>query len=163
MHVQGLELVLLRQTFDALKCLYLLGKYVLARHRMSVGHVVAYNPAESNADVPQVLCAIVGADERTYPNLTPMQLAWLADTRLMTGLLGQIGPEAEPDAQKNAASVLTAIARSQLAGPLAWFFIAPEFCDELLRHAFVPTVSIQACASPVCFLSKQVLPDVMLR
>jgi hypothetical protein len=103
--------------------------------------------AADDALVPrQVLCAIVGADERTYPNLTLVQLAWLADTHLMQGLLEQVGPGAAADAQKNAAGVLTAIARSQLAGPLARAFVSPDFCEQLLRCAFLPRVSVQVCA-----------------
>ena len=39
----------------------------------------------------QVLCAVVGADERVSPGLSPAQLAWLARTPLMRALLAAVG------------------------------------------------------------------------
>ena len=38
-----------------------------------------------------MLCAVVGADERVSPGLSPAQLAWLARTPLMRALLAAVG------------------------------------------------------------------------
>lgn len=104
----------------------------------------------------------MGADERTNSGMTPAQLAWLADTRLMPALLQRLVPGAGGDARRNAASVLVAIARARLAAPLARAFLAPDFMQELLDCAFVPSVSVQVRVRPhlevALFISHHLVP-----
>ena len=43
-----------------------------------------------------------------------MQVSWLTETDLMALLLERLGPGFPPDAQKHAAEILAAVARSQV-------------------------------------------------
>ena len=43
-----------------------------------------------------------------------VQVSWLTETDLMTLLLERLGPGFPPDAQKHAAEILAAVARSQV-------------------------------------------------
>ena len=43
----------------------------------------------------------------------PLQVSWLTETDLMALLLERLGPGFPPDAQKHAAEILAAVARSQ--------------------------------------------------
>ncbi len=62
-------------------------------------------------------------------------------------LLDKLAPGGARDAQKNAAGVLAAIARSTVA-PLTRAFTEPEFMRRLLEYAFGEDASLQARARP---------------
>jgi hypothetical protein len=65
----------------------------------------------------------------------PAQVQWLTETDLMPLLLDRLRPGYPPDAQRHAAEVLAAVARSALS-PLVARMAAPEFLNTLLSHAF---------------------------
>ncbi len=96
---------------------------------------------------PQVLCAVLGGDERVAGSLAQGQPAWLARTPVVPALLDRLGPGASTDAQRNATAVLVALVRSHPTSPLAAAFADPAVVDRMLDAAFGPSASGRVCCS----------------
>ena len=84
--------------------------------------------------VAEVVVLIAGADDITAGYLGPSQLAWLSESQLMDLILEQLLTAEAADAQRNAAAVLAAIARSQ-SSPLLANFRDSDLLAKLFRQA----------------------------
>ncbi|KAK9834883.1 hypothetical protein WJX81_006337 [Elliptochloris bilobata] len=103
-------------------------------------HLVAHVDTTS---IAEVTVRLVGADEQTAMYFSPAQFAWLPGTSVAAALLDKLAPGNSRDAQKNAAGVLAAIARSTMS-PLTRAFTEPAFMARLLECAFGEDASLQA-------------------
>ncbi|KAK9810040.1 hypothetical protein WJX72_003859 [[Myrmecia] bisecta] len=121
--------------------------------------------------IAEVIARLVGAEESVAMHLMPQQIAWFAETDLVSQLLEALRSAEDLDARKNSANVLAAIARSQLlealrsaedldarknsanvlaaiarsqVSPLVQNLVEPAILERLFEAAFSSNVSMQA-------------------
>lgn len=97
----------------------------------------------------EVMVFIVGAAEFSSNYATPETLAWLRHTDVTQQIMDQMRSGSAKDAQKNAAAVLAAIARSQIS-PLLSNMSHRAFLDQLTQHAFNSHALVSCQALDVC-------------
>lgn len=97
----------------------------------------------------EVMVFIVGAAEFSSNYATPETLDWLRHTDVSQQIMDQMRSGNAKDAQKNAAAVLAAIARSQIS-PLLSNMSNRAFLDQLTQHAFNSHALVSCQALDVC-------------
>lgn len=111
--------------------------------------------------IAEVVVFIVGAAEFSSNYASADSLNWLKQTNLTQEILGQMRAGQAKDAQKNAAAVLAAIARSQIS-PLLSNMSNASFLDQLTEYAFTSEAQVCCQALDVCIAllsPKQAVPD----
>lgn len=111
--------------------------------------------------IAEVIVFIVGAAEFSSNYATADGLNWLKQTNLTQEILDQMRACHDKDAQKNAAAVLAAIARSQIS-PLLSNMSNASFLDELTDYAFTSEAQVCCQALDVCIAllsPKPAIPD----
>ena len=97
----------------------------------------------------EVMVFIVGAAEFSSNYATSETLDWLRHTDVSQQIMDQMRSGNAKDAQKNAAAVLAAIARSQIS-PLLSNMSNRAFLDQLTQHAFNSHALVSCQALDVC-------------
>ena len=111
--------------------------------------------------IAEVVVFVVGAAEFSSNYTTVESLEWLKQTNLTQEILDQVRGSQARDAQKNAAAVLAAIARSQIS-PLLSNMSNASFLDQLTQYAFTSEAQVSCQALDVCIAllsPKQAMPD----
>jgi len=109
----------------------------------------------------EVVVFVVGAAEFSSNYATSDSLNWLKQTNLTQDILSQMRSGNAKDAQKNAAAVLAAIARSHIS-PLLSNMSNSSFLDQLTQYAFTSDAQVSCQALDVCIAllsPKQALPN----
>ena len=99
--------------------------------------------------IAEVVVFIAGAAEFSSNYATSDSLNWLKQTNLTQEILDQMRAGKAKDAQKNAAAVLAAIARSQIS-PLLSNMSNASFLDQLTEYAFTSEAIVCCQALDVC-------------
>ena len=111
--------------------------------------------------IAEVVVFVVGAAEFSSNYTTVDSLNWLKQTNLTQEILDQGRAGQSRDAQKHAAAVLAAIARSQIS-PLLSNMSNASFLDQLTQYAFHSEAQVSCQALDVCIAllsPKQAVPD----
>ena len=111
--------------------------------------------------IAEVVVFVVGAAEFSSNYTTADTLDWLKQTNLTQEILDQVHAGQARDAQKNAAAVLAAIARSHIS-PLLSHMSNASFLDQLTQYAFHSEAQVSCQALDVCIAllaPKQAVPD----
>ncbi|KAL3157863.1 hypothetical protein ABBQ32_012277 [Trebouxia sp. C0010 RCD-2024] len=130
----------------------------LHKHRQTLTQLA--NHLETTS-IAEVVVFVVGAAEFSSNYTTVESLEWLKETNLTQEILDQVRGSQARDAQKNAAAVLAAIARSQIS-PLLSNMSNASFLDQLTQYAFHSEAQVSCQALDVCIAllsPKQAMPD----
>lgn len=84
--------------------------------------------------IADIIKRIVGADEQSSTPFLSQYTQWLTESNLVELLLAKLAEGSSPDAQANAADILSAIAHTQ-PSPLASKLTTEESIDTLFSHA----------------------------
>mmetsp|Transcript_14021 Transcript_14021/g.30339 ORF Transcript_14021/g.30339 Transcript_14021/m.30339 type:complete len:719 (-) Transcript_14021:1130-3286(-) len=99
--------------------------------------------------VADILKRLIGADEQSSFMFAPTYQNWLAETPLVDLLLARLAQSPLPEAQANAADILSAIAHTQ-PSPLGAKLMRGESIAELFQHAMAPGKHVLVPALDVC-------------
>ncbi|MEW5298877.1 MAG: hypothetical protein WDW36_001951 [Sanguina aurantia] len=99
--------------------------------------------------IADIVKRLVGADEQSSMLFIPAYAQWLSSTSLVELLLQRLSPSQSPEAQANAADILSAIAHTQ-PSPLATKLTQEECINALFAHALVPGQHVLVPALDVC-------------
>ena len=145
-----IKVLLVKRNQDMMDYLY--------NHQQTLSHLANHLETTSMAEV---VVFVVGAAEFSSNYATSDSLNWLKQTNLTQEILNQMRSGNAKDAQKNAAAVLAAIARSQIS-PLLSNMSNSSFLDQLTQYAFTSDAQVSCQALDVCIallLPKQALPN----
>ena len=145
-----IKVLLVKRNQDMMDYLY--------KHQQTLTQLATHLETTS---IAEVVVFVVGAAEYSSNYATSDSLNWLKQTDLTQEILSQMRSRNATDAQKNAAAVLAAIARSQIS-PLLSNMSNASFLDQLTEYAFTSDAQVSCQALDVCIAllsPKQALPN----